>query len=288
VADTVNVEVVGEPSLLERPVSWRAVLAGVVIALVVQLLLALLGTGIGLAMVDPTASDNPDASTMSISALIWWTVSGIIASALGGLTAGRLSGRPGSSTAGWHGLVSWATTTLVIFYLLSTAVGSIIGGAFGLVGSVAEGAAGVASTVAPSVAEATDPFSSVQTELNDALGVRDPASAREAVTGIVRNAVTADGSDAEQAMTRASEVLARSTRTTPEEARQRLSAWKETYDQTVEEGKQQAQAAADTARSAASMAGIGSVIALVLGAIAAWFGGLKSPIPADIYTNRRV
>jgi len=47
----------------------------------------------------------------------------------GGYAAGRLAGKPKESTAAWHGLTAWALTALVIFYLLTTTVGGLLGGA---------------------------------------------------------------------------------------------------------------------------------------------------------------
>ena len=58
---------------------------------------------------------------------IWWTVSGIIASLVGGYVAGRLSGKPKPSTTSWHGLIAWAVTTLLVFYLLTSAIGGLVG-----------------------------------------------------------------------------------------------------------------------------------------------------------------
>src|SRR5262245_25491701 len=72
-------------------VSWGAIFAGVVIALVVQVLLSVLGLGLGVATFDPLRGDNPDAATFSIAAGIWYLVSGIIAALAGGYVAGRLS-----------------------------------------------------------------------------------------------------------------------------------------------------------------------------------------------------
>ena len=70
--------------------------AGVVVALVTQLILNLLGIGIGASTLDPTAgaAENPTATGFSIGAGIWWAVSGILASLAGGYAAGRLAGRP--------------------------------------------------------------------------------------------------------------------------------------------------------------------------------------------------
>ena len=117
-------------TMLLNKISWGAVLAGVVVALVTQLILNMLGIGIGAATLDPGAGsgENPSAQSFSIGAGIWFALSGIIASLAGGYAAGRLAGKPKESTAGWHGLTAWALTTLVIFYLLTSTVGGILGG----------------------------------------------------------------------------------------------------------------------------------------------------------------
>ena len=101
-------------TILINKISWGAVLAGVVVALVTQLVLNMLGIGIGAATLDPGAGsgENPSVTSFSIGAGIWWTLSGILASLAGGYAAGRLAGKPKESTAGWHGLTSWALTTL--------------------------------------------------------------------------------------------------------------------------------------------------------------------------------
>ena len=107
--------------------SWGAIIAGVVAALVAQLLINLLGIGVGLSAVSvANTADNPDASTFSIGAGIWWTLCGIIASFFGGVVAGRLCGPAQANTARWHGLVAWCATTMVIFYLLTTVWGATI------------------------------------------------------------------------------------------------------------------------------------------------------------------
>src|SRR3954469_23589122 len=75
--------------------SWGAILAGVVIMIIVQLLLAVLGVGIGLSSVDPaSAANNPDVSSFSIGAAVYWGVSVIISTYLGAYFAGRLAGVP--------------------------------------------------------------------------------------------------------------------------------------------------------------------------------------------------
>ena len=57
-----------------------------------QLVLSLLGTGIGLSTVDPLRYSTPDASTLGMGAGIWFVVSSVIALFTGGWVAGRIDG----------------------------------------------------------------------------------------------------------------------------------------------------------------------------------------------------
>ncbi|MCK8494731.1 hypothetical protein M0L20_22875 [Spirosoma sp. RP8] len=50
----------GRSSFVKR-ISWSAVFAGVLVAIVSQLLLSLLGLGIGLSTIDPETEQNPTA-----------------------------------------------------------------------------------------------------------------------------------------------------------------------------------------------------------------------------------
>jgi hypothetical protein len=270
--------------------SWRSILAGVVIAIVVQLLLSILGGAIGLAVVNPTESGNPTGTTAAIVATIWWTLSGILAAWAGGVTAGRLSGLPGTVNAAWHGLIAWAVTTLLVFWLLASAIGGIVGGAFSLVGGIASTATQAASTAAPAVAAAADPFSGIEASLNDTLGVKDPAAGRAAVTSFIRSAFTADEADAQASMDQAADALARATGTSPDDAKKKLADWKAQYDKTVDAAKQKAADAANAARKAAASAGILGFVALVFGALAGWFGGRNSGAPrfGTAYVGRRL
>ena len=106
-------------------------------ALVLQAILNMIGLGIGLATLDPLGGDSPSAGSFSIGAGLWWVISGIVASAAGGYFAGRASGKPSSSTTAYHGLFSWAVSTLAVIYLLSSAASGLVGGAFGTVSGAA-------------------------------------------------------------------------------------------------------------------------------------------------------
>lgn len=93
--------------------TWSAVLAGMFTSLVVQILLTMLGLGIGLLAIDiPTASAAPAGTGWA--AFVWWAVSGIIAAFLGGAVAAANS--PDQSGLGrvGHALAAWAVATVVV------------------------------------------------------------------------------------------------------------------------------------------------------------------------------
>jgi hypothetical protein len=179
--------------LIDR-VSWGAVLAGVAVALVVQLILNLLGIGLGAASFDPASNINPAASSFSITAAIWWAVSGVIAALVGGYTAGRLAGQPKESSGAWHGFTALALTTLLVFYLLSSTLGAVVGGTFRTLSSAATGLAQTLGTTAqtavqgaaPALAGSGDPLSSIERSVREASGGSDPAALRDAAVSAVR------------------------------------------------------------------------------------------------------
>ena len=214
-------------TILINRVSWGAVFAGVVIALVVQLVLNLLGIGLGAASFDPATSDNPSATTFSIGAGIWWAVSGILAALAGGYAAGRLAGEPKELSGAWHGLTAWALTTLLVFYLLTTTIGSVVGGAFRTIGSLAAGTAETLGTTAqtavqaaaPSLSRIADPFSTIERSVRDASGGNDPAALRDAAISAVRAMVTAEPQQQQDARERAAQAIAKAQNMPVEEAR---------------------------------------------------------------------
>jgi hypothetical protein len=273
-------------TVLLNKVSWGAVLAGVVVSLVAHLILNMIGIGVGASTVDVAAADNPAASTFSMGAAIWWTVSGIIAAFVGGYTAGRLSGKPKNTTAGWHGLTTWALTTLLIFWLLSSAVGGILGGIYntvsGAIGSVGSAAGTAAQSAAPSLANVTDPFSKIEQSVRSSTGGNDPQALRDSAVAAVRAAVTGDQAQAQDARERAAQAISRAQGIPVEDARNQVQQYEQQYRQAVEQAKQQATQAADaTARTVATGA-LAAAIALLLGAIGGWFGGRAGAVEPSV------
>lgn len=258
-------------------VSWGSILAGIAIALTVQLLLNLLGAGIGAAVIDPASNDNPTATALSLSTAGWFIASGVVAAFFGGFVASRLSGRGNRSIGALHGLTTWAVTTLLIVYLLTTSAGVLVGGAFSGLGGILSGAGSTVGTAAmaaaPSLSTATDPIGTIEQNIRQASGGNDPVALRDAAIAAVRAALTGDQARADEARKRASDALARAQNISVDQARQQVAQYEEQYKQAASEAKRQATEAAQTAAKALSVGAITATIALLLGAIAAWLGG---------------
>lgn len=177
---------------MRNRVSWGAILAGVAAALVVQLLLNILGVGIGASSLDAAnTGDNPSASGFSLTAGIWWTLSGIVAPFVGGVVAGRLRGTSDNNTAHWHGLVSWCAATLIIFYLLTSAVGEIIGGTFNALGSTVGAVGKGAASAVSGIAQNTN-GDALQAQMQRLVNPSSAQSAQDDIMAYVRASMSGD------------------------------------------------------------------------------------------------
>ncbi len=140
----------GQGFWYRRRISWGAIIAGAIIVIMVQLTLALLGLAIGLSTVDPMQEQQPTEGFFT-GEMIWWVISGLIALFCGGVAAARLSGL---RTGLLHGLVTWGLVTLLSIWMLTSAVGTIIGGAFATVrSSIAAAAEAVPECVSVSTGQ---------------------------------------------------------------------------------------------------------------------------------------
>lgn len=129
-------------------VSWSAVLAGAVGAAALSLILLLLGTGLGLSSASPWVNEGASAKVLGLSAILWITITQLLASGMGGYLAGRLRTRWVGihtdeiffrDTA--HGFLAWAVATIATAALLTSTIGSIVSGGVQAGAAVAGGAA---------------------------------------------------------------------------------------------------------------------------------------------------
>ncbi len=138
----------GRLDFMQR-ISWSAVFAGVLVAIVTQMLLTLLGLGIGLGTIDAVEEHNP-AAGLGIGSAIGYIISSLLSLFLGGWVAGRLASAPRLFDGVIHGVLTWCLTTLLTIYFLTTTIGSIIGGAGRLVGGIVRTAGSAVGSAASS------------------------------------------------------------------------------------------------------------------------------------------
>ena len=266
-------------------VSWGAIFAGVVVGLVVQVLLTMLGVGIGAATIDPATNGSPAASTFSMASGIWYVVSGLIAAFAGGYIAARMSGKTVATTGALHGLTTWAFTTLLVLYLLSTAVGSIVGGTFsGVAGAVGGLGQTVAQAAGPMLQDA-NPIDAIQNQIR-ATG-NDPEALNTAAMNAMRALVTGDEAGADQARQQAAQALANARGIPLDQAQSQVAQMEEQYRQAVDQAKQTATVAAEQAASVVSSGALLAFVALLLGAVAGWLGG-RSGVVHPVFADRVV
>jgi hypothetical protein len=270
---------VAVPSPVLRGVSWSAIFAGVTAAIAVQLLLNLLGVGVGAATINPQQGQQPGQG-LAIGAAIWFALSSIISLFVGGWIAGRLAGVPNRRDGALHGFVTWALASLVIFYLLSTAVGGLLGGAASVLGQTASLAARGAQAVSPAAANVITQATGVTPEQVQADAgdlARDP-NFQAFVGGVIKN-----GQVTPQDREALANLLVQHRNMSLQEANATIDRWQAQITQTVQQTKQTASQAATTAASGVSKGAFGSFFALLLGLAAAVMGswaGTREYVPS--------
>src|SRR5205807_9503478 len=81
---------------------------------------------------------------------LWWVISSCLAFFVGGYVAALLAGVGVRVDGLLHGLLTWGVATLLTIYLLTSAIGGLIGGGFSALGSAASAAgSGLSNAVKP-------------------------------------------------------------------------------------------------------------------------------------------
>ena len=272
-------------------VSWGAIFAGALAAASLSLILLLLGAGFGFSAISPWANEGASAKTMGISAILWLTLTQVVAAAVGGYLAGRLRAHWATvhgdevffrDTA--HGFLAWSVATLLSATLVLGAVGGILGAGAKVGVNVASGAASAATSVAAASQEDwmsyyTDSLFRSVDPVPAADGMTPPSDTAQAgmEAGRIFTSSIAQGQLSEDDKQYLGQVVAQNTNLTTVQAEARVQ---ETYARTVQalqQAEEQARATADTAKKAAAWTSLWMFIALLCGAfiasLTATFGG---------------
>ena len=275
------------PATIKR-ISWGAIFAGAVVALVTQLALNLLGASIGLAAVDPAAEANP-FSGIGIGAGIWLIVSTIAALFTGGYVASRLAGMPDRTDGILHSIVTWSVVTLFAVYFMTSAVGTVLNTATGLIGQTVTAVAPVVSQEVQQQLQqegvsldalVSDVIDQAQQQIGN-----DPGTAAGNDTELSQaiQALAEPGNDAadRQALI---DLLRARTNMTEAEARQQVQQYEQQFEQARQQAQQVQQQAVqigDRAAATLSSAALWAFIAMVVGVLAAVAGGVVG-VPRDL------
>lgn len=265
---------------VHRRISWAAIFGGVIMIVVVQLLLTMLGAGIGLSALDVGNPDSPSAGSFGIGAGIWWVASTIVALFVGGYVAAWMAGVETRFDGILHGAIAWGISTLVTLWLLSSAVGGIIGGGYyALKGAAGAAGSGLKDVAQPLVQSAGITPDAVTQQAKQFLQptTPDPAamSPEDATKEIGRNLVTyaRGGAEAQGARERIVDIMAAQLKIPRDEAARRFDATSQRVQQKTNQAVQTAKSAANEGAEAISKASFAAFGNLLLGAIAAAIGG---------------
>ncbi|MBL7857438.1 MAG: hypothetical protein JNM57_07095 [Cyclobacteriaceae bacterium] len=253
-----------------RRISYGSIIGGALVGLVLMILLNMFGVGLGLSTIDVQAENNP-AQGIGLGAIIWYIVSGLIALFAAGWVAGRLAQTPRLFDGAMHGVLSWCIITLVSMYFVTTAIGSLLGGAGRLVG-------GTLSAVGKAGAKAMEmaaPALKDKAEEMDLTTLRQGGSTGEAIEMFKK----ADGDPAKVSKDDLTTLIMKSKDISRKEAAGKADTLMIKYEEASakwkvkkEEIKAKAEKTADDVAAATSTAFIVLFFVVMLGGLAAWVG----------------
>src|SRR6201996_360713 len=302
-----SVAVVGTPSAgwAGSGISWSAAIAGAITAIAVSFIVIALGSGIGMALVSPY-SYSPSATTMTVIGAVWLRFSQAGGFAVGGYVAGRARRVPTPMHTdevrfrdGVNGLVVWAVGVFITAIVLAAAVNKVENAAGNAaLGTLAVGTAGTAATAqGPAVNYFTDSLlrSNPQGAANAGASAPGnsagggPSGAPANAGGAGSSSETANSAQANTAQrgqinrilltslgpsgissddrTYLAQIVAAQTGLSQDDAQKRV-------DSVINQMKQDATQAAETARKAAAYLSFWTFMSLLFGAVCATLGGI--------------
>jgi hypothetical protein len=259
-------------------VNWGSIVAGAFAASTFTFILMLLGSGLGLTMVSPWSNAGASVTTFAASTAIWLIIVQWLSSGLGGYLTGRLRTKwVGIHTDETffrdtaHGFMAWALATLLVVFVLGSALSAAIGTGLQAASTVASGAAMSASASAVSNAGSDASSYFVDSLFRPADPSRlaapgaegDAAAAAQASRILIASA--ASGEVSAEDKTYLGQLVAARTGLSQADATARV----DTVLAQVDAAKVKAQQAADTARKAGATFALIGALSLIIGAFIA-------------------
>ena len=278
-------------------VSWGAIFAGLTAALALQVLLMMLGAGLGFAIYSPLTDENPVAD-LGTGAMVVQGLSAVVALWFGGWVAGRLTPVFARNTGYLHGFSVWCAATVSGVLIVALGAGwvlgdlsKIVGGGLSLAGKPAAALAGGAGDLAKEALQKSgDTLASFSDE---ALGARPnspnaPTSAatirgkRELGFALARYFTPVSESETDRSATRGAlqKAIVDASGLNENEADRMIADWTASYERlradlsaAKEAAAAKARAVADEAADKLSVLSLCTFAAFLIGAISAGLGG---------------
>lgn len=299
----VATDVAGPVESSSSAVSWGPIVAGAFAASTLTFVLMLLGSGLGLTMVSPWSGESASVTTFAVSTAVWLVIVQWLSACLGGYLTGRLRTKwVGIHTDETffrdtaHGFLTWALATLLVVFVLGSALTAAIGTGVQAASTVASGAAlgasaGATASPGTGVTDATSYFVDALFRPADpsrlaASGAEgDAAAAAQATRILIASAAAGEVSADDR--TYLGQLVAARTGLSEADATARVDA----VLARVEQAKATAQEAADTARKAGATFALVGALSLAIGAFiasaAAALGGRQRDDEEALYLTGR-
>lgn len=253
------VVVAPSPSLQGMRIHWGGVWSGFLIAAGVFLLLGVLGLAVGITTADIGLDEDLNASALGTGAAIWSAVTLLIALFIGGMVATRSTMIYGRAAGVIEGVLIWVLALLALIYMAGSGIGLVTSGVMGTLGAAVKGATVVAATTVDADAISSGDVDQIMRRLNDAQTVQVVAAAT--------------GMPPSEARARLSEIAQRveAVRADPAAAAREA---REGLQQLVAQAAQRVEQAAARAQPYASATLWTTLLAMVLGLVAAIAGAM--------------
>ena len=282
----------------QHAICWRAIFAGATVAGALTIILCILGTGLGFTAVSPWSSEGISGAAFGISAILWLSLTQVIASGMGGFLAGRLRNRTLNvhvdevyfrDTA--HGFLTWSLALIVTATLFATTLGAVINGGVQAAAKVTGSAVAGGAVAAAKHDGANDTgyfidslfrkhtttlLPTPTTRPNSTTAAGATSNVQTISTGEVRRIFAknlASDTMSQEDVTYLGQVIAQRTGLTQEDAEKRVN---DAYAN-MKKAEVEVKAAADKARKASAYITLWGFIALLIGAftasLAATWGG---------------
>jgi hypothetical protein len=270
------------PAFTNLRISWGAIIAGALVAISIQLLLTVLGMAIGLNVAQDGAGQG-----LAIGAGVWWIVTGSIALFFGGWVAGHACRSVERRDAMLQGFVQWTLVTAVSALLVTSAIGSVFGGALSLTSTVGSAAGETVQAVVPDTVQLPTvdvPWEQVQDDVEEIIAAYAPQAVEQQggettvdLVALARTFLTNQGEAERQELIAA---VRAQFGITEAEADQMTTQLQQTYQQvqqtaqqTLEQTQETVVEAAQTTAEVSADVAWWTFFSLLLGAVLATVGG---------------